>query len=157
MKIIKNTRSIIALSLFSTLFLSSCKSSNDDDDVKSENGNSYKITVTLNNVNADDDYVSVIAVGTGAGTKLDVWKVNNVVKSGESSVSLGDTDFTGSTKTYIIETTEKISNFTNSIQIINYGQDMTVSYKIEKDDVVKINENVTLAGPGTDFTKNYSF
>jgi len=157
MKKLKNTRSIIVLSVLSALFLTSCKSSNDDEDMQSENGNNYKITVTLTNVNASDDYVFVGAVGTGAGSKLDVWKVNNVVKVGESSVSLGDTDFTGSTKTYVIETTEKISNFSNNVQIINYGQDMTISYKIEKDNAVKINENMTLTGAGANFTKDYSF
>jgi len=156
MKKLKNTRSIIVLSILSALFLSSCKSSNDDEDMQSENGNNYKITVTLTNVNASDDYVFVGAVGTGSGSKLDV-KVNNVVKVGESSVSLGDTDFTGSTKTYVIETTEKISNFSNNVQIINYGQDMTISYKIEKDNAVKINENMTLTGAGANFTKDYSF
>lgn len=153
----KNTKSIIALSLFTTLLLSSCKSSNDDEGVQAETGNNYKITVTLNNVNASDDYVSVVSAGVGAGTKLDVWKVNGVVKVGESAVSLGDTDFTGSTKTYVIETTEKISAFTNNVQIINYGQAMTISYKIEKDNVVTINENVTLTADGSDFTKRYSF
>lgn len=138
--------------------LTSC--SKDDDDVAEEvlgQGSHYKITVTLDNVDPDRDYVSVVTVGgTGSG-KNDVWKLNGVAQTGESAISLDKNDFAGSTKTYVIETTDPIRAFTNGVQIINYGGPMAVKYKIEKAGKTEINENLTLTGDGADFTKQYSF
>ena len=147
----------LSMMTFGTV-LTSC--SKDDDDVPEEvtgQGSHYKVTVTLDNVNPDDDYVSVTLAGGSGGTKTDVWKVNGVVKTGESAIGLNDNDFAGATKTYIIETTEPIRAFANGVQIINYGAPMTVKYKIEKGSETKINESLTLTGDGADFTKQYSF
>lgn len=131
-----------------------------DDDLVEEaigQGSHYKITVTLDNVNPDDDYVSVVVAGGTGGGKTDVWKVNGVAKTGESAIGLGDNDFAGATKTYVIETTEPIKAFTGGVQIINYGASLAVKYKIEKGNETVINENITLTGDGSDFTKQYSF
>ncbi|KFC19513.1 hypothetical protein [Chryseobacterium sp. FH1] len=148
---------LLSVMTFGTV-ITSC--SNDDDDIMEETvgqGSHYKITVTLDNVNPDDDYVSVVvAGGTGSG-KTDVWKVNGVVKTGESAIGLGDNDFAGSTKTYVIETTEPIAAFSGGVQIINYGAPLPVKYKIEKGNETVVNENVTLTGDGADLTKQYSF
>jgi len=147
----------LSMMTFGTV-LTSC--SKDDDDVPEEvtgQGSHYKVTVTLDNVNPDDDYVSVTLAGGSGCTKTDVWKVNGVVKTGESAIGLNDNDFAGATKTYIIETTEPIRAFANGVQIINYGAPMTVKYKIEKGSETKINESLTLTGDGADFTKQYSF
>lgn len=148
---------LAAFSLSAALIsFSSCSSSNDDPSEHEELSN-YKITVTLDNVNAADDYVAVVAVGTTYGAKTDVWKVNGVVRTGESSISLGDTDFTGATKTYVLETTEPIRLFNGGAEIVNYKEDLGVHYKIEKNGKVIINENEVLKGDGSKFTKNYSF
>lgn len=148
---------LLSVMTFGTV-LTSC--SKDDDDVVEEaigKRNHYKITVTLDNVNPDDDYVSVVvAGGTGSG-KTDVWKVNGAVKTGESAIGLGKNDFAGTTKTYVIETTEPITAFSGGAQIINYGAPLPVKYKIEKGSETIVNENLTLTGDGADFTKQYSF
>jgi len=138
--------------------LTSCSKDNDDivDEVIGQ-GSHYKVTVTLENVNPDDDFVSVSLAGGTGGTKTDIWKVNGVVRTGESAIGLNDNDFAGATKTYVIETTEPIRAFANGVQIINYGAPMIVKYKIEKGSKVEINENLTLTGDGADFTKQYSF
>lgn len=148
--------SFLSLMTFGSI-LTSC--SKDDDTVEEAiaQGSHYKITVTLDNVNPDDDYVSVVVAGGTGGGKTDVWKVNGIVKAGESAIGLGDTDFAGATKTYVIETTEPIRAFSGGVQIINYGASMAVKYKIEKGSETVVNENLTLTGDGSNFTKQYSF
>ena len=148
---------LLSVMTFGTV-LTSC--SKDDDDFVEEatgQGSHYKITVTLDNVNTNDDYVSVVVAGTTAGGKTDIWKVNSVVKTGESAIGLGDNDFAGATKTYVIETTEPIASFSGGVQIINYGAPLPVKYKIEKGSETVVNENITLTGDGADLTKQYSF
>lgn len=136
--------------------MTSCSKKDDQTEI-TKKGSNYKITVTLDNVNADQDYVSIaIAGGTGGG-KTDVWKVNGVVRTGESAIGLSKTDFVGATKTYVIETVEPIRAFSGGVQIINYGADLKVNYKIEVDGTVKVNETPTLSGDGANLTKQYSF
>ncbi|WP_300669222.1 hypothetical protein [Soonwooa sp.] len=137
-----------------SMLVLSCRSS--DDGGSTTNGSNYKITVTLNNVSAED-FVSVVTVGAGKSDVYTNWKVNGKVRSGESTISLGKNDFTGSTKTYVIETSEPITTMTAGAQIINYGADLPMSYKIEKNGKTVVDENLTLKGDGTDFSKNYSF
>ncbi|MCA6066613.1 hypothetical protein JI747_005445 [Chryseobacterium sp. RG1] len=156
MKKNRSKKILFILSLFSLFVLFSSCSGGDDD--TATNTNNYKITVTLVGV-GNEDFVSIVAVSQTLGGKFDVWKVNNVVKTGESSVSLDKADFIGGTTTYVIETTEPVAyGIANDIQVINSGAgaNISVSYKIEKDNTVVINENTSVAN-GSDFTKNYKF
>jgi len=146
---------ILSALTFSMLTIGCSK--DDDNTIPEQKGSHYKITVTLNNVNADQDFVSIAVAGGNPGGKTDVWKVNGVVKTGESAIGLGDTDFTGATKAYVIETTEPIRAFSGGVQIINYGAPLSVDYKIEVDGKVKVTENPTLTGDGANLTKQYSF
>jgi hypothetical protein len=146
---------VLSLLTFGSL-TTSCSKDNDNSEVVPK-GSNYKITVTLSNVNQDRDYVSVVVAGGTSAGKNDVWKVNGVVKTGESAIGLSKTDFIGGTKTYVIETTQPIQAFSGGVQIINYGEDLPVNYKIEVDGTVKVNENPTLSGDGANLTKQYSF
>lgn len=145
------------LSVFALGLLTTSCSSDDDNNPTTPDGSNYKITVTLDDVNPDEDYVSVVVSGGTLDGETDVWKVNGVVRTGESAIGLGNNDFAGATKTYVIETTKPIRAFAGAVQIINYGEDMPLSYKIEKTNEVVVNENLTLSGDGDDFTKQYSF
>lgn len=139
-----------------TLLIISC--SNDDDNTI--NGNNYKITVTLNNVNETDDFVSVVAVGANIteNNNSPMWRINNIDRpAAVRSVSFGDTDFTGGTVTYLIETINPIDILEIGVQIINYGEDLTGSFKVEKNGTIQINETINLVGDNTDFTEDYSF
>ncbi|WP_437920038.1 hypothetical protein [Sphingobacterium sp. LRF_L2] len=157
----KISAKIVLLGLLSVLtfgtILTSCSSSDDNTEEINQELNHYKITVTLNNVDPDRDFVSVTVVGGNINGKTDVWKLNGVAQTGESAVGLDKNDFAGTTKTYVIETTEPIRLFTGGVQIINYGDPMPLSFKIEKGSETIINENLTLTGDGADFTKQYSF
>lgn len=142
------------LLLLAVSFIFSC-SSNDDD----PKGSKYKITVTLNNVNATDDFVSIVAVGgnISGNNTFPMWQVNGLNQPLTESVSLGDTDFTGATTTYVIETVNTLDLVELGTQIINYGEDLTGSLKVEKNGSTIINETINLVGDDTDFTKDYSF
>lgn len=134
-----------------------CSKSDDKNEEITLDKNNYKITVSLTDVDPSRDFVSVaIAGGTGGG-KTDVWKVDGVVKTGESAISLNKNNFGAGTKTYVIESTEPLLAFSGGIQIINYGAPLPVSIKIEKGGKVVVDEKVTLSGDGADFTKQYSF
>lgn len=146
---------ILSVMTFGTLATSCSKDDNNTEPVTK--GSNYKITVTLSNVNQDKDFVSIAVAGGNFAGKTDVWKVNGVVKTGESAIGLSKTDFAGATKTYVIESTEPIRGFAGGVQIINYGEDLPVNYKIEIDGKVKVTETPTLSGDGANLTKQYSF
>lgn len=136
--------------------LTSCSSDDNSGDISIPEGTNYKITVTLDNVNPDEDFVSVVVSGGTLNGKTDVWKVNQVVRPGESAIGLNKNDFAGATKTYVIETTQPIRAFAGGVQIINYGASLPIKYKIEKGNEVIVNEDLTLSGDGADFSKQYS-
>ena len=141
-----------------TLGLSTTACSSDDNSTDSPalEKNTYKVTVSLTNV-GENDFVSLIYAGGTLSGKTDVWKVNGKVRTGESAISLAKNDFGAGTKTYVIETTEPINAFANSVQIINYGESLPINYKIEKGGKVLVNEELTLSGDGKDFSKQYAF
>ncbi|MFZ4861225.1 hypothetical protein ACL9RF_03490 [Sphingobacterium sp. Mn56C] len=138
------------------LFAVGCSKSDDNNGPNLEK-NLYKITVALSDVDVSRDFVSIAVAGGTATGKTDVWKVNGTPRAGESAIGLNKNDFGAGTKTYVIESTEPIAAFSGSVQIINYGAGLPISLKIEKGDKVVVNENITLTGDGSDFTKSYSF
>lgn len=137
--------------------LSSC--SNNDDNNNSHNDSSYKITITLNEVNENNDYVSVTLAGNNLSGDVEspLWSINGEGQPNTLTVSLDKNDFTGATKTYIIETNTTIDVFTAGVQIINYGPALTGSFKIEQNNTTVVSEAINLVGDNTDFTEDYSF
>ena len=135
-----------------------------DDDNTPENGNggtgkNIKITVTVSSAVDQSDYISLVSSG-GTLTPGDntIWKTNGVTQNSQQAISLARNDFTGSTKTYVIESTKKLDACSIGVQFINFGQDLNFSMKIEVDGKVSVDEsNKTLTGEGSDFTKQYQF
>lgn len=162
---LRQTLKQVFVFLLTTLFLgiaSSC--SNDDDDNGNGEGNgggtsgaNYKITVTLNGVNSTDDYVSVVASGSNHQNSSSIWKINGTTQNGQTAVGLDKNNFSGSTKTYIIETNSPIAALSASIQVVNFNSTITGSYKIEKNNDTVVNETINLTTNGADFTKHYTF
>jgi hypothetical protein len=157
----KTFRNAVAFLMTALLlgFVSSCSKDDDDDagGVVVGGGANYKITVTLNGVNSTDDYVSIVASGSDHQNSTSIWKINGTVQNGQTAVGLNDNSFTGSTKTYIIETNSPIAALAASIQVINYNSSITGTYKIEKNGTAVVDENINLTTNGADFTKQYSF
>lgn len=144
-----------ALAIFSLLVLSSCSKS----EAYSNSSSKYKITITLNDVNETNDFVSLTVVGNNQSGNVNfpLWRLNGIDQPNSLTVSLNKNNFTGNTVTYIIETVNPIEIFSAGVQIINYGPPLTGTFKIETDGNVVINETINLVGDNTDFTHNYTF
>lgn len=138
--------------IFSLLILFSCSESDNN------SSSSFKITITLNDVNATNDYVSVTVVGNNqsGNVVLPLWRINGSDQANSQTVSLDKNDFTGTTKTYVIESIKPIQIFTASVQIINYEAPLTGTLKIENNGNIIVNEAINLVGDNTDFTESYS-
>ena len=134
------------------MILFSCSESDNN------SSSSFKITITLNDVNATNDYVSVTVVGNNqsGNVVLPLWRINGSDQANSQTVSLDKNDFTGTTKTYVIESIKPIQIFTASVQIINYEAPLTGTLKIENNGNIIVNEAINLVGDNTDFTESYS-
>ena len=149
-------RSMMLLMALGLVFgISSC-SRDDDSDGSTTDGNMYKITITLNGVD-DNDFVSLAAAASDAAASTSVWKINGVTQNGQIGVGLNETNFTGSTKTYVLETNFKVIALAAGGQIINYGGAITGSYKIEKNGKEEVNETINLATDGANWSKQFNF
>lgn len=148
-------RSLTFLLAVGFLYLaSSCRS--DDKEDKQYDKNTYKITLTLNGVDTDD-YVSFSLAGTNTNADSNVWKLNGQTQAGQIGISLGKDNFTGSTKTYVIESNFKITGIAAGGQIINVAPGaITGTLKIEKNGTVQVNENINLATDMAQFSKQYN-
>lgn len=131
--------------------------SSDDDENLPTDENDYKITVTVNNVNVDRDFISFVVVGGTHDQSNTLWKVNGEERNGEQGVSLIDADFAGSTKTYVIESVKPLILAKIGIQFINYAEPLSYAVKIEKNGTTEIDESSTLNGDNSTFTKDYTF
>ncbi len=149
-------RGLMLLMTLSLIFgISSC-SRDDDGDGSGNDGNMYKITITLNGVDAND-FVSLAAAASDAAATTSVWKNNGVTQNGQVGVGLNNTNFTGSTKTYVLETNFKVIALAAGGQLINYGGAITGSYKIEKNGKEEVNETINLATDGANWSKQFNF
>lgn len=151
---LKNAFLVLFIAL-TAITMTGCSS--DSDESLPTDGNNYKITVTVDDVDTDNDYISFVVVGGTYDQANTIWKVNGAERNGEQAVSLMDTDFVGSTKTYVIESSKPLVMAKIGIQFINYGADLSYAVKIEKNGSTEIDESNTLSGDGANFTKDYTF
>lgn len=128
-----------------------------DDDRPSPNRNTYKVTMTISNVE-EPDFISLTIAGVNfdasAGNTL--WKINGQEMTGETVVSLARADFVGSTLTYTIESIKPLDQLLVGVQLLNFNNDLSFILKIEKNGQIEIDEEKTLTD-GNDFTKQYTF
>lgn len=151
--VLKSVFMLSSISIF--IALSSCRK---DDEEPTQDGNHYRITYTLNDVNPSDDFVSLAIAGSTSDPSVKtIWKVNGVEQPNQNGLGFGDDDFAGATKTYVIETIRPLLVMNAGGQIINYGQDLSFTIKIEKNGKVEINEEKTLTGDGSNWNKTFNF
>lgn len=145
----------LKISLTATLMSLVFTACNNDEAIKNSK---IKITIDLNDVNATDDFVSITVVGNNqsGNVTLPLWRLNGSDQPNSLTVSLDKNDFTGNTRTYVIETIKPIQIFSAGFQIINYGAPLTGTLKIENNGSIMVNETINLVGDNTDFTENYS-
>ncbi len=133
---------------------SSC--SNNDDDEAMDTAN-YKITLTLNGVNDNFDYVIFSLAGTNNTSETSVWKINGETQAGQIGIGFDRSAFTGSTKTYVIESNFPLVAISAGISLINYlPGTITGSLKIEKNGNEVVNQAINLTGNSESFVKNYN-
>ena|SRR5690606_1778391 len=156
-KIFKNFIGLCSLTLVTSTFFVNCSSSDDSNPVvpglESKN---MKFTITINGV-IPDDYISFVVAGGAVNTNT-IWKVNGTERPNENAISLNDESFSGSVKTYVIETTTPIQAASLSMQFIPFtNNSITYSYKAEiNGNVVKYEQNVTVANPNS-YSVQYSY
>lgn len=157
----KNLKKLL-LVLLPVLILSlvfSCSNDDDDYDDGDQNKKNMKFTVTVDGVE-EQDYVSFIFVGADQNNSNTVWKINGVTQNNETAISLGENDFLGGTKTYVIESTTPLRLATTSMQCLNPGADnpsFKVSFKAEVNGKVVTNdENFTVTST-SDYTHKYDY
>ncbi|MNK79684.1 hypothetical protein D3C87_993540 [compost metagenome] len=149
---------IAFLPILCLAFVMSC-SSDDDEEMISQEGKNFKFTITANNV-GEQDYLSFVFVGSDMQQSTTIWKINGVAQNNETGVSLGKNDFMGTTKTYVIESTRPLRLVTSGIQCINPGANnpsFTVSYKAEVDGTVVRDDQNVVVESGSDYTHNFTF
>jgi hypothetical protein len=150
----RKTSKLLSIALVLAL-LFSCKKDSETTPVK--NGKTAKFTITANGVNSSDDYVSFVIVGGDTkGTKT-IWKVNGVTRNNEAAISLGKDDFTGSTKTYVIETILPVDVISASAQCINFNASYQISYKAEIDGKVVTNDDGITVDVNKDYTHQFDY
>ena len=154
--IFKNFIAAVTCAVLFTGFSSCSKKSNDD--LSPSDGRTAKFTVTVTGAPASA-YISFVMVGLTTDPKeATVWKVNGVVKNNESAVSLALNDFSGNTKTYVIESVKPLSTVSVGIQCLNVeNSSYNVSYKAEINGDVKNDERDFTVTKNTDFTHNYTY
>ncbi|QDW26855.1 hypothetical protein FFJ24_019310 [Pedobacter sp. KBS0701] len=149
----KNSKLLSIVLVLALLF--SCKK--DSETTPAANGKTAKFTITANGVNSSDDYVSFVIVGGDTkGTKT-IWKVNGVTRNNEAAISLGKDDFTGSTKTYVIETVLPVDVITAGVQCINFNASYQISYKAEINGKVITNDDGVTVDVNKDYTHQFDY
>jgi len=153
--IFKNLATGICVVLLTTF--SSC--SKDDDNIPSpSDGRNAKFTVTVTDAPASA-YISLVIVGlTKDPNEATVWKVNGVVQNNQNAVSLGKNEFSGTTKTYVIESVKPLQAITVGAQCINV-EDLPykISYKAEINGEVKTDQKDFTVAKNADFSKKYTY
>ena len=149
---------LVACTMIMGLF-ASC--SDDDGGTASNpaNGKNVKLTITIDGA-VDSDYISFVAVGSAASSPSEttVWKVNGVTLTNEQGVSLGENDFTGPTKTYVIESVTGLSAVSVGMQFLTAPErSYTFSYKAEVNGQVVKEENGVQVTSNNDYTHDYSY
>lgn len=155
---LKKTAIVLCTLLFGAM--SSCSSDDGGNPtIPGGDGKQYKFTITLNGVTSND-FISFVAVGSALSspTESTIWKINGATQTNESAVSLDKNDFTGSTKTYVIESVTPLRMASVGMQFLASGDNtFTVNYKAEiNGQVVKEDSNVTVTTTN-DYTHNYSY
>mgnify|MGYP003576871103 FL=1 len=148
-KIFKNFIGLCTLAVVTSILFVNCSSSDDGANpvIPGIEGKNMKFTITIDNVTMDD-YISFVAVSSSFNTNT-IWKVNGAERANETGISLDKQSFSGSTKTYVIESISPLPAASLSMQFIPFNnKSITYSYKAEiNGTVVKDEQNITITNP----------
>lgn len=150
-----SSKSLLFLFL-ATGTLTSCGSDDTAPVIPGLEDKTMKFTITINGV-IPEDYISFVVAG-GAINTNNIWKVNGTERPNENAISLNDENFSGSVKTYVIETTTPIPAASLSMQFIPFTNNaITYSYKAEVNgNVVKDEQNIPVSHPSS-YSVQYTY
>lgn len=154
----KNHTKIIALSfLLFTVLITGCKK---DKDPKADSKISMKVTMTVTGADAGDQTDFRVTAGNHDASQYGapVWKLNGTTQGNESVILMDVQRFTGSTKTYTLETVKPFDFGGFAIYISNSdGAALTVSYKAEINGKVETSAENLVISAGQSHSKNFTY
>lgn len=122
---------------------------------------SMKFTLTVTGANLDDQIDFAVGGGNHNASQYGsaIWKVNGESQGNETSIILDEQKFSGSTKTYIVETINPLDFGSLSVDYSNTegGGPITISYKAEIDGKVETNVENLVVAVGQSQTKNFTY
>lgn len=121
---------------------------------------SMKITVKAVGADANDQVDFAVIAGNHDASQYgsEVWKLNATTQGNQNSVLLDVGDFTGTTKTYVLETVKSVDFGSLSFNVSNLdGAPITVSYKAEINGVVETNVENQVFTAGQSQNKNFQY
>lgn len=140
----------------SCLFTFSACSKSDGPD--GGNNKNVKFTIAIEGAVETGDFISFsFSGGTLNSTESTIWKVNGVTKNNETGINFSDSEFSGSVKSYVIESIMPLAAAGATVQVINDDAPLKVSYKAEVNGKVVNNDATTLTGEGADYTKQFTY
>jgi hypothetical protein len=151
-------KSFVTAIIFAGLLAGFSSCSKSSGDPSPSNGRTAKFTVTVTGA-PSSAYISFVMVGlTNNTSEATVWKVNGTVRNNENTVSLGKNDFSGNTKTYVIESIKPLSAISVGVQCLNVENSAyKVSYKAEINGEIKNDEKDVTVTKTADFTHDYTY
>ena len=153
---------MLAFVLFTGLVLGGCNKSDDSPNTNTDPNNKIstaKFTITITGAQADKSIISIVAAGNNRVGESNIWKVNNVARPTATAVTLDQSNFTGSTQTYVLETTKPVYKISINVgaSSIASGSPYTLSYKAEINGaVVKNDANITISSSSS-YTQFYTY
>ncbi|MFN1218175.1 hypothetical protein ACKW6Q_14485 [Chryseobacterium kwangjuense] len=131
----------------------------DDDDVSSAKA-VMKFTVTVQGADSKDQ----VDFGVGAGNHdasqygSPIWKINGTTQNNDDDVFLDIDHFTGTTKTYVLETVKPFNFCHFNVTVSNFdGAPISVSYKAEVNGNVETNVENTMVAADQTYGKTYTY
>jgi hypothetical protein len=149
----------IALSIFSLFvaatLLVSCSKSNSNP-TPANSGKTAKFTITVGGAIQDSPFNDITLIITGGTLKGDntIWKLNGATQNNAPVVSLTNQNFTGTTKTYVIESVLPLNgDILASLQCLNNSTNTyTVSFTAEINGKVVENDQNVAVSKGHNYT-----
>jgi hypothetical protein len=157
MKSLKNFL-MMGLILAPSLFVGCKKDKADSPDNDDNRIKTAKFTFTVNGATSGS-VVSISAAGNNTAGELGVWKVNGQERPSETAIVLNADDFTGSTKTYVLEITKPVFRIGINLagDITDNGTPYKISYKAEINNKEVNNEQNVTVDQAHDYFHNYTY
>lgn len=148
----------LCLAAITSFIFTGCSKKNDP--APEEKRVAVKFTITATGVTDDDNITIHALAGNGDASQYGapVWKVNGVTQNNESSVFLKGNQFTGNTKTYVLETVKPFGITTISVECTNRGTaPITLNFNTQVDGKVQTNVENLKVVPGEGYDKQFTY